>query len=114
MQNRRFFPLADAADERTHEYRRQTAATVRVVGAHRADLRVARRVETLAGHRDQIFTFTTHSDVRPELDRARQERSRPRPLHEIEHLGHVGVTQTSDRVAVEILVGAASARERRR
>jgi hypothetical protein len=66
----------------------QPPAAPRLVGADRADLGPARRVQPLPGHGHQR-AIVTDAQVRAELERPPQERAWPGAPGEVKHLRHV-------------------------
>src|SRR4029079_7413323 len=76
VQERDLAATADATHECTNELRRESSPALIRVGADRADLRVARWVHALAGHRDQRAPVA-HAQIGAELDRAPGERAGP-------------------------------------
>ena len=65
------------------------------IGAHRADLRPAGRVEPLACHGDER-ALRTQTQVGAHLDSPGKKRPGPSPLDQGQHLGHVGRVEEAE------------------
>ena len=79
----------DPGAEHLDQSRGQPSSAPCLVGADRADLGPARRVQPLPGHGHQL-AFVAQAQVGAELDGPLQERARIGASGEVEHLRHVG------------------------
>src|SRR5437763_5262510 len=86
VEQRGLSSIADSTDEVTHQGGGQPAATGALVGAHRADLDVARSVHAHPGHGDEDAVVVTDAQIVAELDRATLERAGPRAIDQRQHV----------------------------
>ncbi|MEY2449412.1 MAG: hypothetical protein QOH79_2888 [Acidimicrobiaceae bacterium] len=95
MEHGRLVTIQDPTDEIAHQRAGEPATADRLVGAHRADLRVARYLHAHPGHGDENAGVVSHADVLTELDRAALERPRMGAADQRQHVVHiVGSEQT--------------------
>src|SRR6185437_3058222 len=73
----------------------EAAAAPLRVGADRADLAPTVRAHPLAGHRGEAVA-DADAVVAAEVDGAREERARLRPLDQIERLGDIGLPERDE------------------
>ncbi len=85
----------DAGRDRAYEARRQAALADGFVGTDGADLCVALEMHALTHHRDENAVFP-QTEVRAELDGAREERAGSRASDEREHVGDVVVREPDE------------------